>query len=580
MVQDVSVLNPKGHVKIELYNENNEVFFTKEKKNLVVLDSNKIIADILADPTKQTRMTQTDSGNTSGSPNEKGLYVFRLSVNPLIEITYTLEVAASNTDTEFFLEDQNIEQLISVKENNIDLIIDEDVFLKDGEKAIISFKNAPTSAVEIKYLKLNDSSVKLVKGTETVKVAGELWTRSHTPSNTNKTYSINYETGEIFFESAKSLVEVKYDYKTKYCLGYMALGGKPESHPDNKPVTFTDSDKNKKDMPEEFEGARVPIQFPCEAYEGSPEIEILPTKPVETETKVFTFTATDSNLDGNVDVTYKLESAQKVLEIKSIFNKTKSTTVDLETVSIDLNKAEITFQNPPDSGDQFEVTAKVKVSNNHLIYELSQSPIVGLVEVHHEDVNGNKTKYQIEKEGLHIGKGDVWILNLNKGYIQFSSNPSTGVPVETPGQLTIFYKVNSGRIVKFIADFPKDVPGPMFVETEKTIVASNGMTTFPLDYPIAKNESGNFRVIEVLRNGSSETYTVSSDGSQITVNNVSNGDTIYVKYVYEKDTFEIYQVAMFDTKNKETSKMFNISGIGPITKDKNTGIRVTWSVTF
>jgi hypothetical protein len=56
-------------------------------------------------------------------------------------------------------------------------------------------------------------------------------------------------------------------------------------------------------------------------------------------------------------------------------------------------------------------------------------------------------------------------------------------------------------------------------------------------------------------------------------------------------TIEIAQVAMFShpketdhlsppVEGKLPAKMFNISGIGPINKDQNTEMVITWSVTF
>ena len=101
-----------------------------------------------------------------------------------------------------------------------------------------------------------------------------------------------------------------------------------------------------------------------------------------------------------------------------------------------------------------------------------------------------------------------------------------------------------------------------------------------LQKAVAKDNNGDFEVISVTRNGSDESYTVHADGTRIDVSNVVPGDNVVVEYKYLEEKHEIYQVAMFDEKDPSKSKMFNISGIGPVTKDENTGMRITWSVTF
>jgi hypothetical protein len=583
MIQDVAAMNPKGHVKVELYDENG-VFYTKEKKNLVVLDANSIVAEMMANPSKMIRMTQTDKGDTSLTANAEGTYTFSLYVQPEVKATYDKDIPSNNSNTTITLDGvENITALLSVKEGTNVLQINEDVFLKDAEKAILEFAVAPTQPITVTYRKVKDPMVRIVEGTEVVKVGTETWKRGNVASDANKTYVIDYKTGEVKFENTKVNVTVTYDYHRKYCLGFMALGGKPAGHPDFLPVSFSNVDKNKTDMPEEFDGSRMPIMFPAEITTGKPEIDIFPTKPIDFIEKTVTITAADNDSDGTVDVVYDIDnSGSKLLQLVSVKNLTTSTDLVVGTdVQIkDANAATIEFTNIPNSGDQFEVKFRLQANNNHLTYQLTQAPIVALESVIHEDINGNKTNYVIQDRGLKLGQGDVWLLNPNAGIIQFSATPSTGVPVETPGQLTIQYRVNAGKVVKFIADFPKGVPGPVKLTKTETFTVSNGMTTFALAYPVAKDTNGNFIIASVKRNGNSESYTISPDGTQITVNNAVNGDVIEVEYTYEKTTHEIYQVAMFDGKDKATSKMFNISGIGPITKDQNTGMRVTWSVTF
>jgi hypothetical protein len=583
MLQEAVSMNPKGHVKVELYDEHG-VFYTKEKKNLIVLDANSIFAEMMANPTKMIRISQKDEGNTDLTTNPEGTYTFRLSVQPEVKLTHTKDIPSTNTEKVIMMDGvDQITELLSVKVGTKVAVLNKDVFLRDAERGVIEFVTPPTEPITITYRKVKDPMVKIVEGTEVVKVGSETWTRGNAASDAAKTYVIDYKTGEVKFENTKINVTVTYDYHRKYCLGFMALGGKPQGHPDYMPVSFSNADKNKTDMPEEFDGSRVPILFPAEISEGKAEIDIFPTKPVEFVEKTVTITAADTNGDDVAEMVYSIDnSGAKVLKLVSVKNITTSTDLVIGT-DVKLKDAQagaIEFLSAPTVGDQFEVTYQLQSSNNHLTYQLTQAPVVFLESVVHEDIYGNKTSYVIKDRGLKVGQGDVWLLNPNAGIIQFSATPSTGVPVETPGQLTIQYRVNAGKVVRFIADFPKGVPGSALLTKTEQFTVNNGNTTFVLTHPVAKDTGGNYKVSTVTKNGQAVTYSLSADGTKVTVDNAVNGDVIEITYEYEKTTHEIYQVAMFDGKDKATSKMFNISGIGPITKDQNTGMRVTWSVTF
>jgi hypothetical protein len=79
MLKDSLGLNLKGYVKLELYNDNG-IFLTKEKKNLVVQSANEIVANMMADPAKALRVSQVDMGDSSLSINFNSLYPFALSI--------------------------------------------------------------------------------------------------------------------------------------------------------------------------------------------------------------------------------------------------------------------------------------------------------------------------------------------------------------------------------------------------------------------------------------------------------------------------------------------------------------------
>ncbi|MCD7910966.1 hypothetical protein KC480_05430 [Bacillus velezensis] len=603
MLRDISAMNPKGHVKLELYNDEEGVFFTKEKKNLVVQSANKIIAEMMADPAKVVRINQLDKGETAFSPNEDSLFSFDLKVQHETKGTYKNDWGKLNDKTDFEIEElKNVTALNKVLAGDSELILDKDIFLKDASKGQITFVNAPTEKVTINYHKVNNPYMKIVEGTETVKVDNEVWQRSNIAKNENKTYIIDFRTGEVFFETVQKNVEVSYDYHMTYSLGFMALGGKPNvSHPNYQPVEFGNSNKLDVDMKNEFTGSRMAIQYPASISTGATELEpAIPTQPVSTvmkNTEIEIINMDDSvtkllkyDLPNNHD-TGSGEAGRMLYEIVSIKNKTKSTDLNKNNIDITLNtlnKVEVTFRSDDVSvGDKILIEYRLKLDNSHLIYQLGQSPVVELVSVKHVDAGTGEVKpYTIIDGGLKVNEGEVWISNPSTGHITFSSNPTSGAPkVETPGQLTIEYKVNAGTIVKFIADFPKGVPAPILMDATKSTTVIADQSAILLDYAIAKNEKGEFIEPEITlssngaaSNLTSAQYSVSLDGKSISINGLNNGDTVIIKHKYEKTTHDIYQVAMFD--NKVGGKMFNISGIGPVTKDKNTGMRVTWMVTF
>jgi hypothetical protein len=588
MLRDDAFINAKGHVKLELYDENGEVFFTKEKKNLVVLSANEIVGAAFADPKKTVRANQTDEGSSNLTADPDGKYCFNLSLQPQIDGSYTVDLGSTNTNQDLVLTNvTNIVQLKKVLVDDVEQVIDQDVFLKDADAGILYFAVAPKGRVTVEYRRVYNPYVEIVAGTETVTVGGVAYMRGTEPSDANKTYTIDYGAGKVYFESAKSGVSVSYVYKVAYGLGFMGLGGKPEGHPDYKPVEFSNLDKMKTFMDAEFEGCRQLIRYPAPIGTGEPEVEVFPTQVMAKVEVTDTITATTED-------TYVLSGAagRLLTDLVSVTDVTDSENpVDLtENVAIqDANRATIKFNTELTEGNVIEVRYKVRENVNYTIFSLSQGPVLELISVTHEDLNGKVTAYQITNGGLVVGNGDVWLLNPSKGIVQFSTEPkgkdplNPAPPVDKPGQLTFQYRINSGTTVQFVADFPKGIPGPMLTSHQELIPMNTGQTTYSLQHPVAKDGSGKF-VIDSVKKGTTELtegtdYNLSADGAQIILNiAVATGDTLAISYKWYKETHDIYQVAMFTEQT--AGKMFNISGIGPVTKDKNTGMRITWSVTF
>jgi|GEM_PF-3510599 len=598
MLKDVSSMNPKGHVKLELYNDEG-VFYTKEKKNLVVQSANEIVAHMMADPAKVLRINQVDKGDSALTANSNSLYPFSLTVQHEVKGRLENNWGTTNTKTEFQLEElKGITSLDAVTVGDTQLVINEDVFVVDAEAGKIQFAQAPTDNVVIRFHKVKNPYMKMIVGTETVTVNGVPWKRATVANNAQKKYQVDYRTGEILFQSPVSNVEVKYDYHMNYCLGFMALGGKPNSsHPNYQPVEFGHSNRLDTFMKNELPGSRMPIMYPASVSNGATELEpAIPTQPIASVQKTATVTIIDTGDGTTKQLVYDLPNihdsgsgaaGRTLLELVTVKNVTLNNADILAGTKIKTNtfsSVKIEFASSDvNIGDSVQVIYRLKLDNRHLTYQLGQSPVVKLISVRHIDAVDNTKirEYNIVDSGLRPNQGDVWISNPNTGHITFSENPTGGPQVHTPGQLQVEYMVNSGTVVKFVADFPKGVPAPVLEDTTKVVNVVSGQTTITLDYPIAKNEQGVFIEPEVIINGtklSSSDYTISVDGKSITPNSLSAGQTVTVKHKYEKTTHDIYQVAMFD--DKVGGKMFNISGIGPVTKDKNTGMRVTWSVTF
>lgn len=601
MLQETPILNAKGYVKLELYNEEG-VFYQKEKKNLVVQSANEIVANMMADPAKVLRVAQVDKGDSALSANSEGLFSFALSINHVAKQKLENNWGELNEVKVFELEElKNLVSLDSVLVGETPLVVDTDIFVLDAAKGKIEFAVAPKENVGIRFTQVKNPYMKMIAGTELVKVNGVEWKRAAKANNTSKTYQVNALTGEILFEVATKLVEVSYDYHMNYALGFMALGGKPtSSHPNYQPVEFGNTNKLDTFMKNELPNSRMPIVYPASVSSGATELEpAIPTQPIAIVKKEASLTILDTGDDVTKVLSYDLANkhdtstgliGRMLHSIEKVTNVTKSTVIT-EHVSVSTNstsQVKIAIADEAvDLADEIKIEYILKLDNRHLIYQLGQAPVVKLVSVRHIDAvdQTNIKEYTLVDAGLRPNQGDVWISNPNTGHITFSQEPTGGPKVETPGQIQVEYMVNAGTIVKFVADFPKGVPAPSIESKTEVKTVVQGQSTLTLDYAIAKEATGAFKepAITVVSSGhskelSSGEYSISLDGKIITPTTLAKDDVVTVVYEYEKTTHDIYQVAMFD--DKTGGKMFNISGIGPVTKDKNTGMRVTWSVTF
>lgn len=589
--KEMSMMNAKGRVKLELYDETG-VVETIEKKNLVVQDSNKIVAMMMANPGKKTRYPYVEKGAASVAAGVDGFYDYQLKKHRFVDVVHTFDPGAANTDKTFTI-NQKVEQIKEVSVGGSTIAEFEGYTILDASVGKIEFVDAPKASISVSYLKDNKVDQAIVKGSEKVFIAGVQWKRGATPIDSAKVYAFDEKRGIVKFQSTKVDVKVEVEIEMPYGLGFMALGGKPAGAPDFQAIAFSRLDKLKKNMPEELANTRVPINFPAEITSGIPEVEVFNTKAalVEAKTQNVTITEKDgaivlgASLDlvsayGSRDV-YRLVSAIRASDSKDFVLSKEVQLNDAKTGAIAFTTGKVA------KDDVIAVKYELLLSSDHRRYSLAEAPAIEIKAVRHTHaVTGEITQYKIEDSGLTIGKGDVWFSNPNAGQIEFAAVPvgTTGVKnaVEVPGQLTIEYFVNAGTTVKFVADFPKEIPDVSLVSETKT-QALSGATTVSLLHPIAKNEQGKFLVTGAKVNGADVTegtgYSVAADGLSVTFLTATGTESIKVVYQYEKTSFDVYQVAMFDGVATD-SKMFNICPIGPVSKDRKTGMRVTWSVTF
>lgn len=598
----------KGHVKLELFDEKGKVFFTKEKKNLVVQNANAIVANVLADPAKRTRVNKVDKGATSTIAQPEG-YIFDLSIQSEKLVTHSHPATASNSQKVFsFPELANLTDLKTVMVGVKNLVIDKDVFVQDAKAGTLLFEAAPTSTIVISGNVESNKYGKIINGTEIVKVSGVVFKRSNVASDTDKTYKFDAKRGIVIFETHKELVEASYAYDTKYSLGFMGLGGKPTGWDNFKPIQFGLADKLLNEMKNEFKDARMPIQFPSAVVQDAVEIQpsiIAKQVPIVDGVdsgKEFEITAlpdTSPKLEyalSNMYNTTGVSTARLLYAIVEVMNVSKGAVIahtitqnDYAGIKIKFEAADVTV------GDKFKVKYTLKLDNAYLSYQLAQAPAIELVAVKFRRSLDPSValSYNIVKNGLSVNEGDVWISDSATGQITFSQSITGGTPAPwtEEGHLQVEYRINSGTTVKFVAEFPQGTPGPIITSTEFNGTLPINGTTIPLPNEIAADAiTGVVKPIQVFLNTSSaplaaSAYTISGDRKTITLTSYSNSTSVTpvrVKYEFLQDSVDIYQVAMFDSADTDPtkSKMFNISGIGPITKDKSTGMRVTWAVTF
>lgn len=177
--------------------------------------------------------------------------------------------------------------------------------------------------------------------------------------------------------------------------------------------------------------------------------------------------------------------------------------------------------------------------------------------------------------GEAIDPEEIEIVDPQAGRIRFAEPPAA------TDVIRLTYRWNSGTTVVFIADFPQGVPGEHLVENAQYATMTgdpDGDGFVNMVYPLPNYPVKVHRVVlngNILEEGPD--YQVNSGAIALTSTPPADVSLI-VTYDYMSDRADIYSVGLFSAK--EGGKLFALSGLGPISKDPNTGMRVTWSITF
>ncbi len=199
-------------------------------------------------------------------------------------------------------------------------------------------------------------------------------------------------------------------------------------------------------------------------------------------------------------------------------------------------------------------------------YVLDKTPVLKLISV--SDSTGKI--YNIVT-APSVTDGDVWLADGTNGVVKFAKAPAAGT-------LNINYQWYNGTTISFVADFPAGVPGGAVVNDSEIFngIAGSG-TQYVLKHPVKTNTSINVTVNATPLTAAQ--YTLGADRQTVTINyTLVGGEQIKVDYQWDKTYADIYEVGLFD--DRLGGNLFAVAGLGPITKDINTGMRVTWSITL
>jgi hypothetical protein len=516
-IKEMADLNPKGHVKIDMFDKNGMLVDRYENHNVVVDSATDIIADSLAKPSVYTEVEMTFTEDTQEISDSKGRYLLKNKLpyakSKIEEVTVamgdiTTSISSGAGLSELTLPDvyMPVDKLKKVVltdgSSTSELKIGLEVFVKDADNGVVGFADDITTtsytdvivtlySTEIRSTDILSGTEEVVVGVTNYKVSNAVDSDGdHVVDESNK-YGIDYNNGDVWFNNANTGVEVTYKYRVEHGINFMGIGDMPDGHTAGYPVVLNDEDKDLEALRNEHSGARQPLDFPAQITQGS--------------------------LD---TVTRQGDGSKVQFEIEA--NKTPL--INLEEVTVFDNGTPINYE-----------------------------PV--------ETFSGNGNEVKI----VSLGDG-----NTTPGTIEFDPAP---VASDTKN-IRIDFKWDSGATVNFVAEFAPDTPQPSMEDSQEAFTGQDGQTDFTVEHAVADN-------LYVEVNGTQVGASVDGSNSKLVVldSSVSAGDNVVIEYAWLKEEYSIYEVGLFNGADN-AADMFSISGVGPITKDNNTGMRITWSITF
>ncbi len=536
-INDCYGMNAKGHVKIEKIDENGNVIDTIENHNVVVNDATDLVAAALADPSGYTEVAKTfqeeidivadDLGrHFLENPLPYGKCTLRTAVIQMSEVNSNVPEGAGQAEVvlpEGFRPVYDIKSLKLVKDDEeMHLNPTVNTFVKDEEEGVIVFVDDITKEdydqVEMEVYRIENRSTAIIPGSEEV----HLTSQHHLSSNTY----------DQLVPDIRKADEDLYgiDYNTGEVWFHDDYGG----------------DGNK--------GGTATIKYKYKVINGINFMGI--GDAISSHPRGYPVVLTDDHKD-LTGLRNEHEGARQPLIFPAKITRGSTDTVARQA-----------------DGE----TEKFKTPANH-------TPLLEIVDVTVYTEEGVPISYEPVDEFTGVSDGtdeDYYEVKIadegkgsgNNGILKFNPAP----PAADMRNVRIDYRWDSGATVNFVAEFSPEVPQARLRTTQEAFTADQGQTDYYLEHDAME-------ILSVYKDGNEEisldlVELDESVGNKVVLDiGPEDGTPITIEYRYEQRNFDIYEVGLFNGPH-EDALMFSISGIGPITKDENTGMRITWSITF
>jgi hypothetical protein len=608
-----------GNLKIELYNENGEVLYKQEKKNMIVHDAHAIVGHTMGNPGKKIKAKEKEIFENTG-----GKKTVELKRAEYQNIKMEVELAGVGSISEIELNSEksffdSVESVVLIDNGDLEETVEFNTGYKiensSKEKVVFvtPIEESDYKKIIIKYTIKKDIPISIVPYSEKVKTGTGLleteYKRGLVASDSALTYKINDKTGEILFETDKTNIVVEYEYFLPYGINFMSIGGLPAGHTLGNPFAYPTTAKRYKSMAEEFDNARQIVEFERNVEPASNEIRQFVKKDAALPDKlIYNIGLTDGPVLTIEKVTWKSgvgNSGSELSDIPAVRGLKLDDSVYIKNANAGEIELKAALYDSIPNGNTFQVEYKInsgtKVSyiadfprgypvvlkTETETFVASAVPVSEIITLSKEILNVKSVKHMPLNTPLVDGVD--FDLNANPkeidltGYYSGSGVPTAtdetvyGVDVNADPQIVLSETLSSATV------------------TVKMTPAGGGATitlTPTTDYSV--DLIGNFVDLTAYVSG---TPTIDDD-DEFLIEYITSAavvinptDSFVVEYETSSKKIDIYTVGMFTHQDKNTqdptkpeydksSKMFNLSGIGPVTKDENIGMRINWSVTY